>query len=155
MITTTDRIEHEIRIDAAITRVWEVLTTGEHVGVWFGIGEPASIDLRPGGELVIVHNRSAHGRLLGRVEAVQEPRYFAYRWSHDPAGQPPDAHNSTMVEFHLSAEGHGTRLHLVESGFAALAGPEQFRRQRHDQNSLGWQDRILPALQRYAEHSQP
>jgi uncharacterized protein YndB with AHSA1/START domain len=44
-----DRIERDIVIAAPVERVWAVLTEPEHVGRWFGQGEPARIDPRPAG----------------------------------------------------------------------------------------------------------
>ena len=64
-----------------------------------------------------------HGASRGRVVAVEPPTRFAYRWApfKDPGGEEPVEGNSTLVEFTLQPEGDGTRLRVVESGFASLA----------------------------------
>ena len=121
---TVDQIERETTIAAPVERVWALLTEAEHLGRWFG-DAGAEIDLRPGGEMVM--HWSEHGTSRGRVEAVEPHRRFAYRWApfKDPGGQEPAEGNSTLVEFTLTAEGEGTRLRVVESGFTAVEWPPE------------------------------
>ena len=118
---TQDSIEREVTIEAPVERVWSVITEAEHLGRWFG-DAGAEIDLRPGGELTMRWESGDTAR--ARVETVEPPRRFAYRWFHyshaDDGGEHTPA-NSTLVEFTLTPEGAATRLRVVESGFAALA----------------------------------
>jgi uncharacterized protein YndB with AHSA1/START domain len=79
-----------------------------------------------------------HGTFHGRVVEVRPPHKFSYRWSLLP-DEPPTDGNSTLVEFTLLAEGEQTRLQVVESGFAALAGTETSRREHHAVNIRGWE----------------
>jgi uncharacterized protein YndB with AHSA1/START domain len=144
----SDSIEREIVIAAPVERVWEVLTQAEFLGVWFGTGGAAEIDLRPGGRMVFDHG--VHGTLPARIERVERPRVFSYRWSQGAAGEEPDEGNATLVEFTLSPDGEGTRLRMAESGFAELAMPEEDRRARHEQNGAGW-TRKLAELQQHTE----
>jgi uncharacterized protein YndB with AHSA1/START domain len=128
-----DRIEQEIVIDAPPEVVWELVTDPEHVGAWFG--DAAEIDLRPGGDAALTWD--GHGTYLARVERVEPPRFFSFRWAR-PSDTPPVEGNSTLVEFSLSAEGEGTKLKVVESGFAALAGSEDEKAQHFVDNTEGW-----------------
>jgi uncharacterized protein YndB with AHSA1/START domain len=128
-----DRIEQEILIAAPPEVVWELVTDPEHVGAWFG--DAAEIDLRPGGDAALTWE--GHGTFLARLERVEPPRFFSFRWAR-PKDTPPAEGNSTLVEFSLSAEGDGTRLRVVESGFAALAVPEDEKAQRFADNTEGW-----------------
>lgn len=125
MAAQTDRIERDVLIAAPVERVWDLITTAEHLGRWFG-DAGAEIDLRPGGRLTLRWHDS--GAVDGRVEVVEPPRRFAYRWQHsgDPAAELTPA-NSTFVDFTLAAEGGGTRVAVVESVFAALADPTRWR----------------------------
>ena len=134
---SVDQIERETTIAAPVERVWALLTESEHVGRWFG-DAGAEIDLRPGGEMVM--HWAEHGTSRGRVEAVEPPRRFAYRWApfQDPGGAEPVEGNSTLVEFTLSAEGDATRLRVVESGFAALACSDEQRAENLAGNTKGW-----------------
>lgn len=72
-----------------------------------------------------------------RVETVSPPRAFSFRWIHG-TGAEPSPGNSTLVEFTLSAEGDGTRLRVVESGFPALDWPEDEKARYADENTRGW-----------------
>jgi len=138
-----DRIEQEIVIDAPLEVVWAVVTAPEHVGSWFS--DSAEIDLRPGGPATLTWNE--HGSFPLRIEKVDPPHAVAYRWAR-PAGAEPRAGNSTLVEFILSEEGEGTRLRVVESGFAALEGPEEEKTKHFHENTQGW-ERELGELHEY------
>ena len=63
-----------------------------------------------------------------RVERVEEPRVFGFTWQLN--GLPADDPRRTYVEFTLEPAGAGTRLTVVETGFAQLPGglPQGVRR---------------------------
>ena len=141
-----DRIEREITIAAPVERVWSVLTEAEHIGGWFA-DAGAEIDLRPGGELVM--RWQEHGVSRARVEAVEPPHRFAYRWTaHHAQGEEPAEGNSTLVEFTLTPEDGATRLRVVETGFAALATTPEQRQGNYQENVGGWKQ-MLPRLEEY------
>lgn len=129
-----EQIEREVMVAAPIERVWEVITQPEHVGSWFG-DAGAEIDLRSGGAMTLTW--SGHGVFYARVERVEPPRVFAYRWSR-PAQAPVRDDNSTLVEFTLSPEGGQTRLRVVESGFRALALSPEEQQKYYAGNTEGW-----------------
>ena len=99
-----DTISREVVIDAPPDRVWAIVTDPRHVARWFS--DEAEIDLRPGGAMVLTWQ--GHGTYRGRVEAVDPPRRFAFRWLRREDNEPGDG-TSTLVEFVLAAEGSGTR----------------------------------------------
>src|SRR3954469_22432518 len=69
------RIEREILIDAPVDVVWAVVTEPEHISGWFS--DSVELDLRPGGEAVLVWDgrRTVHGRGgPGRGRAAARPR---------------------------------------------------------------------------------
>ena len=141
-----ERIEREVVIAAPVERVWATITQPEHVGSWFG-DAGAEIDLRPGGAIII--RWTDYGTGYGIVERVEPPRVFAWRGAligHTEVR----ADNSTLVEFTLTAEGDGTRLRVVESGFHTLAIPADEALKQAEGNVEGW--RIKTAeLQAYVE----
>ena len=65
-------------------------------------------------------------RVHGRVERVEPPSLFSFRWFRDYE------ENATLVEFSLSAEGDATRLTVVESGFRQLSWPEDEKQKDAD-----------------------
>jgi uncharacterized protein YndB with AHSA1/START domain len=148
----SDRIEQDVYIEAPVARVWQVVTEPRHVGMWFGNGEPAEVDLRPGGRIVFDYGED--GKLPAVVEKVDEPSYLSFRWAaDDTGGQEPDDDNSTLVEFTLEPEGEGTRLRVVESGFADIAASPEAIEHRYTANRGGW-GRALLVLSKYSEYEE-
>ncbi len=145
---TTDQIERETVIHAPVERVWSLITEAEHLGRWFG-DAGAEVDLRPGGAMVLRWSDSVS---RGRVVAVEPQTRFSYRWAPftDPAGEEPAEGNSTLVEFTLQPEGDGTRLRVVESGFATLATSDDQRARNVESNTTGWRLET-DELRQYAE----
>ena len=125
-----DRIERTVEIAHPPTKVWVALTTAEGLSAWFG--QEANIDLRPGGSAWM---RWSDGYTVEmRVERVEEPNVFGFTWQlHE---LPEDDPRRTYVEFTLEPAGAGTRLTMVESGFAQLS--EDAYRTAHDGNARGW-----------------
>ena len=134
-----DSIERELILPVPPARVWAALTQADQLGAWFGTH--ASIDLRPGGEVVFTWDDSSGGGGTSRgvIETVEPTRRFAFRWQANP-GEPP----MTRVEFTLEPHVEGTRLFVVESGFASL--PPELR--THEHHVEGWQ-RELGDLAQY------
>jgi uncharacterized protein YndB with AHSA1/START domain len=125
-----DRIERTVELAHPPGKVWAALTTAEGLGGWFG--REAAIDLRLGG---LGWMRWADGPTVEmRVERIEEPWVFGFTWPI--YGLPGDDPRRTYVEFTLEAAGPGTRLTVVESGFAQL--PEDVYRKAYDGNAEGW-----------------
>ena len=144
-----EQIERETTIAAPVERVWTLLTEAEHLGRWFG-DTGAEIDLRPGGAFSLSWEQ--HGTVRGRVVDVEPNRRFSYRWITvgDREHADPVEGNSTLVEFTLHAEGDGTRLRVVESGFASLDAEAAQQSERYEDNRRGWGIKVGD-LRDYAE----
>jgi len=69
-----------------------------------------------------------------RVERVEEPRVFGFTWH--VFGLPEDDPRRTYVEFTLEPVSGGTRLTVVERGFAQQPGDAH--RKAYYGNSAGW-----------------
>ncbi|MGY5036226.1 SRPBCC domain-containing protein [Streptomyces sp. 900116325] len=143
-----DRIERETLIEAPLERVWSLVA---EPGFW--VADKASL---PGtvaeeGASMVAKN-AEYGDFPVRVEKVQPPTYLAYRWASAFPGEELREDNSTLVEFTLTPEGDRTRLRVVESGFATLAGSEELRRRAVKDNTGGWPQE-LDALKARAEES--
>jgi uncharacterized protein YndB with AHSA1/START domain len=139
-VDVPDSIERELILPVPPARVWTALTRADQLGAWFGTR--ATIDLREGGEVVFSWDGSTgpHGTSRGVIEAVEPTRRFAFRWQSNLSGGAP----MTLVEFTLEPHPTGTRLLLVESGFASVP-PELRTRESHAE---GWQ-RELAELAAY------
>jgi uncharacterized protein YndB with AHSA1/START domain len=125
-----DRIERTVQLAHPPGAVWAALTTAEGLAGW--VGDQATIDLRPGGQ---ARTSWAGGPAVAiRVERVEEPAGFGFTWP--VYGLPADDPRRTYVEFTLEPTGSGTRLTVVESGFAQL--PEDAHRAAYDGNTAGW-----------------
>jgi len=137
MADVPDRIEREIMLPVPVERVWAALTDPAGIAAWFCSG--AEIDLRPGGAMTFLFG--AEGSCPAIIEAVDPMRRFAYWWKpgSEQVGEVP-ADNRTLVDFTLEAVDGGTRLRLVESGFASIGDAHVF-----EQNDTGW-DEELPKL---------
>ncbi len=143
-----DRIEREILIDAPPERVWTTLTEAEHLGVWFG-DAGATVDLRPGGAMSLTFAK--HGTKRARVERVEPPRLFSYRWTR-ASDVEPVAGNSTLGEVTLTPEGTATRLRVVESGFLSVEQSDEEKAAHVKSNTGGWISK-LDSLQRHLARS--
>jgi uncharacterized protein YndB with AHSA1/START domain len=125
-----DRIERSVDLAHPPAKVWDALTTSEGLSAWFG--HKATIDLRPGGAAQM---RFKSGLTVDmRVERVEEPAVFGFTWRLPDL--PEDDPRRTYVEFTLEAVGAGTRLQVVETGFAQL--PDDTRRETYHSHAEGW-----------------
>jgi uncharacterized protein YndB with AHSA1/START domain len=125
-----DRIERTMELAHPRAKVWAALTTAEGLGAWFG--QEAGIDLRPGGKAWMKWDNGHKANM--RVERVDEPNVFGFTWHI--YGLPDDDPRRTYVEFTLEPDGAGTRLTVVETGFAQMS-QEQYRI-AFDGNTQGW-----------------
>ena len=93
-------LSREITLPAPADEVWRSLAEP----AW--LGEDASIDLRPDGEVRV-------GDRAGFVEEADEPSRLVFWWS-------APGEDSTRVELELEADGDETHLRVVESRPLAL-----------------------------------
>ncbi|MGI8869655.1 MAG: SRPBCC domain-containing protein [Mycobacteriales bacterium] len=125
-----DRIERTVVVAHPPGEVWAALTTPEGLSAWFG--DEAAIDLRPGGSARMRWTDGSTADM--RIERVEEPTAFGFTWP--VYGMPTDDPRRTYVEFTLEPLGAGTRLTVIETGFAQL--PEDTYRKGYDAHTEGW-----------------
>ena len=134
----TDSIERTILIAAPIERVWDIVTTPEHMGRWFGdAGAERDGD-------VIKMRWEEHGEAELRVVRSQAPTDFAYRWDANVAGI-----GDTLVEFTLATEGDRTRVTVIESGWSQLRTTAEEQTRLREGKTHGWKHE-LGDLEKYA-----
>ena len=125
-----DRIERTVQLAHPPKKVWAALTTAEGLGTWFG--HQATIDLQPGGTGQMTWNSGDKAEM--RIERIDEPTIFGFTWHI--YGLPAEDPRRTYVEFTLEPVDTGTRLTVVESGFAQL--PDEDYRKAFSSNTEGW-----------------
>jgi len=129
-----DRIERSISIAHPPAKVWEAITTAEGLGTWFG--NQASVDLRVGGLARLAFDSGDSAEL--RIERLEPPHVLGYTWGI--SGLAADDPRRTYVEFTLEPVADGTRLTVVESGFAQL--PDDRHPGAYAGNVEGWQSEL-------------
>ena len=134
-----DRIERTLQLNRPPQAVWAALTTAEGLGTWFG--NQATIDLRPGGTAQM--SWTSGDRAEMRVERVEEPTVFGFTWHIH--GLPEDDPRRTYVEFTLEPAADGTRLTVVESGFAQL--PADAHGTAFEGNTGGWASELAELVE--------
>ena len=135
-----DSIERTILIAAPIERVWDIVTTPEHIGRWFGdAGAERQGD-------VIKMRWEEYGEAELRVVRSEAPTVFAYRWDANVAGI-----GDTLVEFTLATEGDRTRVTVVESGWTQLRTSAEEQARLREGNVRGWESE-MGDLERYAHN---
>ncbi|MER7004195.1 SRPBCC domain-containing protein [Dactylosporangium sp. NPDC000555] len=125
-----DRIERTVDLAHPPAKVWAALTTAEGLGTWFGNG--ATVDLREGGSAQLTWDSGDKANL--RIERVEEPSVFGFTWGI--YGMAEGDPRRTYVEFTLEPAGAGTRLTMIETGFAQL--PDDQYRKAFQSNTDGW-----------------
>jgi uncharacterized protein YndB with AHSA1/START domain len=136
-----DRIDKSIELKAPVGRVWRALTDHREFGQWFRVAlqDPFKVGEVSRGRMT--YPGYEHFRWEATVQAMEPERLFSFTWC--PYSDNPDADYSreptTLVEFRLEPIAGGTRLHISESGFAAL--PEDARRvDALRMNTQGWNE---------------
>lgn len=119
-MSVKDKLEIVRIMPASRERVWAALTRPELFVQWFGT--KVEVDLRVGGEFRF--NFEKFGSMSATIEAVEPPHRFAFRGYAVQVGAnlavPPAQTHNTLIEFILDEVPEGTRLTLIQSGFAAL-----------------------------------
>jgi uncharacterized protein YndB with AHSA1/START domain len=141
---SSDRIEREILLTAPRSRVWRALSDPAEFGAWFRVdlaGQAFVAGQRVRGP--ITYPGYEHVQFDALVERIEPERLLAFRW-HPYAVEPGVDYSyepTTLVEFSLEdADGGGTRLTVVESGFDAI--PLSRRDEAYRMNSGGWDEQV-------------
>ena len=137
-VTSTDRIEKQIRLDSPVSRVWRAITDTREFGTWFGVALDGTFTPEAKVRGTITIKGYEHVPFEVVVEAMKPERFFSFRW-HPYAIEPGADYSTepmTLVEFTLEPDGDGTFLTVVESGFDAI--PASRRAKAFEMNSAGW-----------------
>lgn len=135
---TIDTIEKTLALPYPQERVWKAISSPEGLSSWFG----NIVTLEPvvGSDITFIWHE--HGTTTGVVEVYEPMSRFAYRWRANGVSEdePMTATNSTLVKFELTETAEGTRLDLMETGFAGLR--EEVRAISLQENTSGWKSEL-------------
>lgn len=134
-----DKIVKTIDLKASVDRVWRAVTDHHEFGEWFRVAleKPFTVGEKTEGN--ITHPGFEHMRLEVMVKTMDSNSLFAFTWCPvpDEDGNAPLGGIETLVEFKLEAIESGTRLTIIESGFAALPSDADRTEALH-RNAEGW-----------------
>ena len=138
-----DRIEKTITLRAPRAQVWRAIADAAEFGEWFGMKLDGAFAAgeRVSGRITIP--KYDHLTLEMQVEQIVPDRLFSYRWHPYAIDSAVDYSQEpmTLVEFHLEDVPGGTRLTVIESGFAAI--PAARRETAFRMNEGGWASQIV------------
>lgn len=147
-VSVPDTIERSVFLRAPRARVFRALTDPAELSAWFGVRFEGRVE--PGARLRMTTTSTEFPVTTFDVlvEEVDPPRRLSWRWhpgmDQPGPGEPWD--DLTRVTFTLEDAPGGTRLHLLETGFTAIALARRAR--VHAENVEGW-DFQLAALERH------
>jgi len=140
--TGTDRIEKQITLRAARSRVWRAISDAEEFGSWFGMKLNGAFTEGAAATGNITIPGYEHLKVEMHVVRMEPDSYFSYRW-HPYAIDPEVDYSGepmTLVEFRLADDNDGTLLTITESGFDQV--PEARRAEAYRMNDAGWTAQI-------------
>jgi uncharacterized protein YndB with AHSA1/START domain len=120
-------LELTIDIDAPLEAAWEAITTGPGIANWFA---PIAEVSGPGEGATVTAGWSDEMMMTNTIAAWEPNRHV--RWL-DESGWMGEG-TSLAMDYHLSTENGKTRLRLVQSGFGASEGWEDF----FESTKTGW-----------------
>jgi len=133
-MTNIDQIETILDLSHPPQKVWHAITTPEGLNQWFG--NRVTMSLEEGSPILFEWDE--YGEAGGIIEVVDPINKFAYRWRANgvPENVEMNQTNSTLVTFELTPTPAGTRLRVLETGFATLA--PDLRENTFRENTSGW-----------------
>lgn len=133
-MTETNEITRTADFPLPPERVWRAITDPEQLSSWFS--DHVQMVFQVGQAIVFTWDQ--YGKASGRIELIEPPQRFAFRWrAHNvPDEEPLTDENSTLVTFTVTPTAGGARLTVVESGFANL--PQALRVRTFQENTGGW-----------------
>lgn len=134
----TDSITRSIVLKAPMARVWRALIDPGEFGLWFGVSldRPFVVGQETTGRMVIASH--AGWPWWSRTVTIEPPHRLVFVWSHvETATEDASRAPTTQVEITLEPARDGTRLTVLETGFAAL--PASRRAGIIRGNEQGWE----------------
>lgn len=141
-MTSTDRIEKQILLQAPRARVWSALTDAKEFGAWFRAKLDGPFVVGQSVQGQITYPGYEHLKMELWVEKMEPEELFSFRWHPHAIDAEVDysAEPKTLVEFRLEDAPNGTLLTVVESGFDQI--PVSRRDVAFRMNAEGWAEQL-------------
>src|SRR5262249_27257783 len=116
--TDVTTVERELVIDASPETVWELLVDPGKATSW--MGRQSWSEPHEGGlyRVEVIPGQIARGKFI----ELDPPRRLVLAWGWE--GENPVSPGSSRLEFTLTPEGEGTRLHFLHSGLPSAEAAE-------------------------------
>lgn len=138
-----NEIRREMHLKATLERVWRAVSEPSGFTEWFC--DRIDGTLEPGSHALFTWGKHTVDVLVVTVNPNQE---FAYRWrpgSMGTRGEITLDEPTTLVRFLLEEEPGGTKVTVIETGFAEL--PESYL-EAFGENTEGWEEELLKLVDR-------
>lgn len=141
-----DRIEKQIELKAAVSRVWRALTDYREFGEWFRVKLEGPFVVGQVSRGYITYPGYEHVKWEAVVQKMEPERLFSFAWPHPKSFDKAEytgeysKEPTTLVEFRLEKTTSGTLLVVTESGFDKL--PEDRRLEAFRRNEGGWTEQM-------------
>jgi uncharacterized protein YndB with AHSA1/START domain len=147
----TDRIEKQIELKAAVSRVWRALTDYKEFGEWFGVKLENPFVAGKASSGRITYPGYEHLIMEVVVQKIEPERLFSYTWHPYAVDAKKDysKETPTLVEFRLEKTATGTLLVVTESGFDKI--PADRRLEAFRKNEGGWAQQMKNIERHVAE----
>jgi uncharacterized protein YndB with AHSA1/START domain len=139
-------IERELNIDASPEVVFEVLSSPEHIRVWWSA--ETEFDPVAGASSRFTWTDQNTGRQESTPFTIVEadpPRRFSFRWTYEDDGEVVGLGNSLLVTFELVPSGEGTTVRFSETGYRERGWEAAVLEAQYNDHRQGW-DLYLPRL---------
>ena len=137
-----DKIEKSIEIEVPKSRVWDAISDYKQFGEWFQVALDQPFEEGKPSTGKMTHPGVEGEAWIADVVSVKPETYLSMTWNlYDPDSELLSEDTpTTLVEFILEDTPNGTKLTIIESGFAAIADPLGMDAMRR--NTQGWEYQI-------------
>lgn len=134
-VATADMIEKSVWIAARQETVWKSLVDSGVFASWFNAKIDGPFEVGRTAPALCGYTGSTY---WFRPVEIRPMSRFSFDWPAREGSVSADADNvlTTRVTFDIVPEGEGTRVTVVETGFAAL--PADLAERTYPQNTKGW-----------------
>jgi uncharacterized protein YndB with AHSA1/START domain len=138
-MTTTDKIEKHVELEAPMARVWRAISDSGEFGTWFQVkfDAPFVAGKAIKGNFTVPNYEHIVGEFfIDRID--QAAGVFAFRWHPGAIDLSVDYSQEplTTVTFKLTETPTGSHLEITETGFDAI--PAARRAKAFAMNDAGW-----------------